>query len=396
MASPTFHARLSPSGAKRWLRCTMAPTMEDGIPDNGSVYAAEGTAAHSLAELKLQYETGKITKRTFTLRYNKFKANNEFYSPGMDDYVDEYVGTVMERFNALPNASIDLEVRVDYSDWVPDGTGTSDVVIAADGVIEVIDLKYGKGVPVSAEWNEQAMLYGLGAFHEYDMIYDFQEVRMTIVQPRLGSISTFEMTIEELLSWANDFVKPQAGKAAKGEGEFDPSPDTCQWCKAKGFCKARAEKNLEITSYSNALGFKNPASLSPLELADILAKAKEITSWIKDVEEYSLEIVRDHDARVPGWKLVEGRSNRKLTDEEAAIFVLEAEGFEDDDILKPRTLQTITALEKVVGKKRFAELLGECVVKPEGKPVLVPEEDKRPALNGLASAEEDFGGVGDD
>ena len=392
MASPTFHARLSPSGAKRWLHCTMAPTMEDGIPDNGSVYAAEGTAAHSLAELKLQYETGKITKRTFTLRYNKFKANNEFYSPGMDDYVDEYVGTVMERFNALPNASIDLEVRVDYSDWVSDGAGTSDVVIAADGVIEVIDLKYGKGVPVSAEWNEQAMLYGLGAFHEYDMIYEFQEVRMTIVQPRLGSISTFEMTIEELLSWANDFVKPQAEKAAKGEGEFYPSPDTCQWCKAKGFCKARAEKNMEIASYD----FQNPAFLSPLELADILTKAKEITSWIKDVEDYSLEIVRDHDATVPGWKLVEGRSNRKLTDEEAAIFVLEAEGFEDDDILKPRTLQTITALEKVIGKKRFAELLGEYVVKPEGKPVLVPEEDKRPALNGLASAEEDFGGVGDD
>lgn len=392
MASPTFHARLSPSGAKRWLHCTMAPTMEDGIPDSGSVYAAEGTAAHSLAELKLQYETGKITKRTFTLRYNKFKANNEFFSPEMDDYVDEYVGTVMERFNALPNASIDLEVRVDYSDWVPDGTGTSDVVIAADGVIEVIDLKYGKGVLVSAEWNEQAMLYGLGAFHEYDMIYDFQEVRMTIVQPRLGSISTFEMTIEELLSWANDFVKPQAEKASKGEGEFDPSPDTCQWCKAKGFCKARAEKNLEIAAYE----FADPNVLTANQVADILAKAKEITSWIKDVEEYALINVRDNDLVIPGWKLVEGRSNRKLTDEEAAIFVLEAEGFEDDDILKPRTLQTITALEKVVGKKRFVELLGGYVVKPEGKPVLVPEEDKRPALNGLASAEEDFGGVGDD
>lgn len=389
MASPTFHARLSPSGAKRWLHCTMAPTMEDGIPDNGSVYAAEGTAAHSLAELKLQYETGKITKRTFTLRYNKFKANNEFYSPGMDDYVDEYVGTVMERFNALPNASIDLEVRVDYSDWVPDGTGTSDVVIAADGVIEVIDLKYGKGVPVSAEWNEQAMLYGLGAFHEYDMIYDFQEVRMTIVQPRLGSISTFEMTIEELLSWANDFVKPQAEKAAKGEGEFDPSPDTCQWCKAKGFCKARAEKNLEIASYE----FKNPAFLSPLELADILAKAKEITSWIKDVEEYSLEIVRDHDARVPGWKLVEGRSNRVISDPDSVLLLLEAEGFEDTDILKPQALQTITALEKIVGKKKFGELAGEFIVKPEGKPVLVPEADKRQAINGLASAITEFEGI---
>lgn len=392
MASPTFHARLSPSGAKRWLHCTMAPTMEDGIKDTGSVYAAEGTAAHSLAELKLQYETGKITKRTFTVRHNKFKAMNEFYNPSMDDYVDEYVGIVMERFNALPNASIDLEVRVDYSDWVPDGTGTSDVVIAADGVIEVIDLKYGTGVPVSAEWNEQAMLYGLGAFHEYDMIYDFQEVRMTIVQPRLGSVSTFVMTIEELLAWANDFVEPQAAKAASGEGEFDPSPDTCQWCKAKAFCKARAEKNLEIAAYE----FADPNILTPVEMADILAKAKEITSWIKDVEDFALTNVRDHDLAIPGWKLVEGRSNRVISDPDGVILMLEAEGFEDGDIMKPPVLQTITALEKVVGKKRFAELVGEFIVKPEGKPVLVPETDKRPELNSLASATDDFGGVGDD
>lgn len=389
MASPTFHARLSPSGAKRWLHCTMAPTMEDGIKDTGSVYAAEGTAAHSLAELKLQYETGKITKRTFTVRHNKFKANNEFYNPSMDDYVDEYVGIVMERFNALPNASIDLEVRVDYSDWVPDGTGTSDVVIAADGVIEVIDLKYGTGVPVSAEWNEQAMLYGLGAFHEYDMIYEFQEVRMTIVQPRLGSVSTFEMTIEELLTWANEFVKPQAQKAAKGEGEFDPSPDTCQWCKAKAFCKARAEKNLEIAAYE----FADPNALTPIEMADILAKAKEITSWIKDVEDYALTNARDHDLVIPGWKLVEGRSNRVISDPDSVILMLEAEGFEDTDIMKPPVLQTITALEKVVGKKKFADLVGEFIVKPEGKPVLVPETDKRPELNSLASVSKEFEGI---
>lgn len=383
---PEIHAKLSASGAKRWLGCTMSPSMEEGRPDTSSIYAEEGTAAHSLAELKLKCETGKITKRTFTTRYNKFKKTNEHYSPAMDDYVDEYVSLVMERFNALSNASIDLEVRVDFSEWVPGGFGTSDVCICVDGVIEVIDLKYGKGLPVKADNNPQIMLYGLGAYYAYDMIYDFETARMTIVQPRLGDISTYEMPVADLVAWANEWVKPRAEMAMNGEGEFNPSEDTCQWCKARAVCKARAEKNLEIAKYE----FADPNELTKEGLAEILAQAKEIEGWLKDVKEYSLEQVRDHEMTIPGWKLVEGRSNRKIKDEEGLMLILEAEGFEDDNILKPRSLETITKLEKIVGKKQFDELAGEYVIKPEGKPVLVPESDKRQALNSLASAEEDF------
>lgn len=386
---PEIHAKLSASGAKRWLGCTMSPAMEDGIKDTTSVFAEEGTAAHSLAELKLQFETGKITKRTYTTRYNKFKKNNEYYSPSMDDYVDEYVALVLEHLNELPDATIELEVRVDFSEWVPEGFGTSDVCIIGDGIIEVIDLKYGKGIPVKAEQNPQIMLYGLGAYAAYDMIYDFETVRMTIVQPRLGDISTYELSVTDLLTWANEVVKPKAKLAMNGEGEFFPSEETCQWCKARAFCKARADKNLEIAKYE----FEDPNSLSPNDISDILEQAKEIETWLKDVQEYSLVQVRDHGEKIPGWKLVEGRSNRKITDEEGLIFVLEANDYDDEDILKPRTLQPITKLEKLIGKKQFTELAGDLIIKPEGKPVLVRESDKRPELSSVASAKEDFEGA---
>lgn len=240
--------------------------MEEGQPDSTSVYAEEGTAAHALAELKLQYETGKISKRSFSIRYNKFKKNNEHYSPAMDDYVDEYVALVLEHFHALSNAEIDLEVHVDFSQWVPSEFGTSDVVICSDGVIEVIDLKYGKGIPVSAENNPQIMLYGLGAYAAYEMIYEFETVKMTIVQPCLGDISTFELPVSELLTWVDEYVKSRANMASKGEGTFYPSADTCQWCKARSFCTARAEKNLEIARYE----FENPQRLDHEQIADIL------------------------------------------------------------------------------------------------------------------------------
>lgn len=386
---PDVHAKLSASGAKRWLGCTMSPSMEEGQPDSSSVYAEEGTAAHELAELKLQYETDKITKRTYTTRYNKFKKNNVHYSPSMDDYVDEYVALVMEHFHAIPNAVIELEVRVDFSDWVPEAFGTADTCIIGDGIIEVIDLKYGKGVPVKADQNPQIMLYGLGAYAAYDLIYEFETVRMTIVQPRLGDVSTYELSVTDLLDWANNVVKPKAQMAMAGEGEFNPTDETCQWCKARAFCKARAEKNLEIAKYE----FADPHQLSKENLADILGRAKEIDSWLKDVQEYSLIQVRDHGETIPGWKLVEGRSNRKITDQESLLFVLEANGFEDDQILKPRELQNLTNLEKLIGKKVFNDLAGDLIVKPEGKPVLVREEDKRPALNSTAAAMEDFEGV---
>lgn len=389
MASPEVHAKLSASGAKRWLGCTPSARMEESFSDTTSIYAEEGTAAHSLAEMKLKVETGKIKRPAFNIKYKRFKRENSYYNPAMDDYVDEYVALVLEHYHALTNPVIELEVKVDFSEWVPGGFGTSDVVITSDKVLEVIDLKYGKGIPVSAENNPQIMLYGLGAYAAYDMIYDFELIRMTIVQPRLGDISTFEMSVADLLQWANEYVKPRAEMAEEGKGEFFPSEDTCQWCKAKAVCKARAQKNLEIAQYE----FQDPDMLSPEDISKILGQSKEIENWLKAVKEYSLEHVRDHDLVIPGWKLVEGRSNRVITDNDAVSLILDAEGFTEEKILKPQSLKGLTDLEKVVGKKQLTELVGDYIVKPNGKPVLVTESDKRPALSGLATAIDDFEGI---
>lgn len=378
------HAKLSASGSKRWLTCTHSASLESEFPDSTSDFAKEGTAAHELSELKLMKETEKINKRTFSIRYNKFKKGNEYYSQSMDDYTDEYVNFVLEAFHATPNAEISLEQRVDFSEWVPEGFGTSDVVITSEDVIEVIDLKYGKGVPVSAENNPQAMLYALGAYHAYEMIYDFKRVKMTIVQPRLESISTFELPLSELLDWAENFVKPRADMAMKGEGEFHPDPEACRFCRAKGVCRARAEKNLEIARYE----FQDSPLLSKEDIADILSQATEIKKWLEQVQEYALEQVRDHGEEIPGYKLVEGRSNRVITDKEKAASILEAEGFEE--IFKPQELKAMGVLEKLVGKAKFTDLLSDFIIKPTGKPVLVVESDKREPVNGLASAQDDF------
>lgn len=389
MSSPEVHAKLSASGAKRWLGCTPSARMEESFSDRSSIYAEEGTAAHSLAEMKLKVETGKIKRPAFNIKYKRFKRENSYYNPAMDDYVDEYVSLVLEHFHALENPVIELEVKVDFSEWVPGGFGTSDVVITSDKVLEVIDLKYGKGIPVSAENNPQIMLYGLGAYAAYDMIYDFETVRMTIVQPRLGDISTFEISVTDLLEWANEYVKPRADLAESGKGDFFPSEDTCQWCKAKAVCKARAQKNLEIAQYE----FQDPDMLSPKDIAQILGQSKEIENWLKAVKDYSLNNVRDHGLTIPGWKLVEGRSNRKIMDVDAVSILLDAEGFEADRIFKPKSLKGLTDLEKIVGKKHLTEVIGDYIVKPVGSPVLVAESDKRPALSSADVAAEDFEGI---
>ncbi|MBC1937157.1 DUF2800 domain-containing protein [Listeria grandensis] len=382
---PEIHAKLSASGAKRWLTCPGSVRLEEGFEDSSSVFAEEGTAAHTLSEYKLLHQTGKISKLAYTKRYNKFKRENEHYSKSMDDYTDDYVSYVLEQYNAYPNAFIELEKRVDFSRWVPEGFGTSDVVIISEGVLEVIDLKYGKGVAVSAEENPQAMLYGLGAYNEYDMLYDFEKVRMTIVQPRLDDTSTYEVTLDELLAWGDEFVKPRAELAASGEGDCVPSEDGCRFCKAKAVCKARAEKNLETARHDFD---EEPGKLSKEEISEILLQAPEIKKWIEHVETYALEQARDHGENFPDMKLVEGRSNRVITDKDKAADLLHDAG--QTDIFKPRELLAITKLEKAIGKEIFNEVLSDLIIKPPGKPALVSVKDKRPELNSLASAIDDF------
>lgn len=381
------HAVLSASGASRWMACTPSAMMEKDIPDQSSEFAQEGTAAHELSEIFLAYEIGDIAKATRTRRLNKFKKENEYYSQEMEDYVQQYVDVVVEKVNEAKARSQDavilLEQRLDFSEWVPSGFGTGDVVIISDGLLEVIDLKYGKGVAVSAVGNPQLKLYGLGAFNQFDMLYDIDSVSMTIVQPRLDSISTETMEASKLVFWAENEVKPKADLAWDGEGEFVPG-DHCRFCKIRATCRARADENLKLAQHD----FAKPAELNLNEIGQILFKADELKKWAEDVKKYAQDQAVNHEVQVPGWKVVEGRSNRKYTDDEAVLEKLKP-GYELDRVA-PRKLLGITAMEKEIGKKIFASALEGLVIKPEGKPTLVPESDKRTALNSNASAQEDF------
>lgn len=381
------HAILSASGAYRWMRCTPSARIEQNFEDSSSDFAKEGSLAHELGELLLAKELGTLDKKDVT---KKLKAieKSEFYSQEMKDYVDKYVDYVMERFAehrvATEDAEIQLESRLDFSDWVPEGFGTGDVVIVSDSTVEIIDLKYGKGVPVSAEENPQMRLYSLGAYKSQNFLYDITKIRATIFQPRLDNISTEELTKDELLAWAENELVNKAKLAHMGEGEF-VAGDHCRFCKAKYTCRARAEANLEMAKFD----FKDAALLSHNEIGEILEKADELQKWAKDIQAYALEQAEKHGIKFPGWKLVEGRSNRKYLDENEVVSTLTSAGFEEDIIFK-KTLLGITDMEKVVGKKKFNEILSDLVIKPSGKPALVPESDKRPELNSADSAAEDF------
>lgn len=384
---PDVHARLSASGAKRWMACPPSVRLEESFVDSGSEYAAEGTFAHSLAELLLRYNNDEISKKAFTTRHNKLKADS-FYSQEMQDYIEDYAKTVWEMVNEVkakcPDALVLFEQRLDFSDYVPEGFGTGDVVIVADDLVNIIDLKYGKGVGVSAEDNPQLRLYGIGAYLEHSMLYDIQRVRMTIIQPRLESVSVEELSAEELLTWAETEVRERAALAMAGEGGFAVG-DHCQFCKARATCRARADYNMELAK----LEFEDPELLSDDEIGEVLRRADDLAHWVKDVSDYALAQALK-GAHFVGWKLVEGMSRRKYIDQDTIAMRLTTEGWEDNQIYKPQELIGITEMTKLIGKEKFEQLLSALVVKPEGKPALVTEQDKRPAISTADSAKDDF------
>lgn len=383
---PEVHAKLSASGAARWMNCPPSVELESQFPDKSSEYAEEGTLAHSLAELILRYNNNEMTKKTFTTRFNKLKQN-PLYNQEMQDYIEEYTGKIWELANstkaACPDAQILFEQRLDFSDYVPEGFGTGDVVLIADDMVQVIDLKYGKGVGVSAESNPQLRLYGLGAYLEHSLLYDIRRVRMTIIQPRLDNLSTEELSVEDLLTWAEQEVRPKAMLAMNGEGEFCVGAH-CRFCKAFAICRAQKDHQMELAKYEFAGG----ELLDETEIGDVLSRVDELTKWAEAIKAYALDQAVNEGVHYDGWKLVEGRSNRKYIDEGQAAMALIGAGYQD--IYKPKELLGITAMEKLVGKKKFAELLAGQVEKPEGKPVLVPESDKRPPLNTLEKVKSEF------
>lgn len=380
------HAVLSASGAHRWLVCTPSARLEAELPDSTSFYAEEGTLAHELAEALLRRCLDEISPEEFD-RFVREVSKDPRYSGEMLEHVQAYVDVAMERINEARARNADalvlVEQRLDFSRWVPDGFGTGDCVIVADDTLEVIDLKYGQGVPVQAAGNPQIRLYALGALDTYAPLYDIERIRMTIVQPRLDSVTTDELTAAELLEWGETVVRPAAEKASAGEG--DPVPgEHCRFCKVRATCRARAEYNLELARYD----FAPPELLTDEEIAQVLARAEELQRWAADIQEYALQQALNGNPP-PGWKLVEGRSTRRYTDETAIYNALVDAGYDPDDIA-PRTLLSVSKLEKRLGRKTFQELVGHWVDKPPGKPTLVPESDKRPALSGIEAARRDF------
>lgn len=381
-AEERAHAILSASSAHRWLVCTPSARLEETFPETTSQYAEEGRLAHEIAELKLRkHFIEPMGPRTFANRLKKFKEHPLYQDEMMrhtDTYL-EYVQGISHSFSSPPYVAV--EKRLDFSKYVPDGFGTGDCIIIGGNTMWVIDLKYGKGVPVSAERNPQMMLYALGAYEAYSFLYPIETVKMAIVQPRLDSISEFELPINDLLAWGES-IRPIAQKAWKGEGEYI-SGDHCQFCRAKALCRARAEFNLSLEEYH---GMKPPL-ISNEEVGQILTKARHLAQWVKDLEEYALaECLAGNE--IPGWKAVEGRSVRQFTDWEKAFQVLTENGI-DEALLYERKPITLAATEKLLGKKRFEELLKDYVERPPGKPTLVPETDKREAIT-RPSAQDDF------
>lgn len=366
------HSVLSPSSAKRWLTCTPSARLEQGFEDTTSDAAEEGTAAHLLAEIALNK---LFFDKVIGVSVDEQALLDKYECEDMHDYVADYVDFVQEQYNSIkfrdPNVTIYLESKVDISMYVPDAAGTRDVCIVGAGLVKMIDLKYGKGVKVSAIDNEQLKLYALGTIEELSVVYDFEFLEMFIYQPRMDNISSMRIAVGDLINWASEYVIPRAKIAFTGEGEFVPGSH-CQFCKVKT-CAARAEYELAVVKDE----FAEVALLTPAEVVEILKREKGITSWLKGLSEYALDSALK-GTEYPGMKLVEGKSNRVVKNEAKLVETLVANGVAEDKLYKPKALQGITELEKVAGKKVFA-LAAVYLDKPEGKPTLVDESDKREA-----------------
>lgn len=379
------HALLSASSSHRWLHCTGAPRLEATFPDTTSEYAKEGTLAHELCELKLKKYTTAMAKGTYTRAYNKIKKN-ELWAPEMDETTDvylEHIKSIMLSYKVAPVVVV-IEKRVDFSQYVPEGFGTADCIILAGDTLHIIDYKHGKGVVVDADHNPQMMLYALGAMHDYSLLYKFNTIKMTIVQPRVNNISEFEMSSDELRKWGEEVVMPKAKEAYEMEGHTFEAGAWCGFCRAKAQCRTRCEHFDAMHVFTN----QDPRLISLEDLGTYLEHGKDIESWYKDIKEYALSESLA-GAEVPGWKAVEGRGSRAFQDGDTAIQTL-INGGVDESILYERKVLTLAQIEKAIGKKEFNELVGDQVVKNPGKPTLVADTDKRPRITNQPSAAQVF------
>ena len=405
MGTPTQHARLSASHSGCWLNCTMAPTLEEQFPDGPPGEAAqEGTLAHKVCELLVAYNAGTVTKRTMNSRLKKLKEDPLFQEEMLRtaEVYGQYIWNKALSFDKKPYQA--QEVRVDFSEYVPEGFGTCDSIIIGDDLLCITDYKHGKGIPVSTENNSQMLLYALGALAQYGMFYDIRRVCMAIVQPRISEdIKEETITVEELRAWGEQ-IKPIAIKAYTGEGaEFHEGP-WCKnyFCKARHVCRARAENMTALEDFKDlpidgrltdaekadrelvsSIGFAVPPALTDEEVGDLLTRGDRLVAWYKELQEYALQAILEGRA-IPGWKVVAGRSDRKWDDADEALKDIMGAGYEEA-MLYERKQKSLAELEKMIGKKKFAEIAGKHVVKPMGKPTLVCEDDSREPYNAAAA-----------
>ena len=387
------HAILSPSSSSRWLNCTPSARLEALEPTVlTSEYAEEGTEAHLLAAIKLSYMLKQINPTQYGTQFELFIMKSRFYNAEFNEYVNAYCQEVMDIINvdyAGEEVEVYLEKVVNFDDIVPDGSGTSDVIILGKDFIHIVDLKFGKGVPVSAIGNTQLRLYALGALKTFRLKHIFATARMTIIQPRLYDKSTDEHTVMSLNTWAETFVKPRAELAIQGKGEFVPG-DHCKFCKLKVKCealataqleKAKAEFKLAIVDDPLTPTILSASQMSPEMLSRILTIAPRFQDWFKDVVAYATSAMINQGLKIPGYKVVKGRSNRMITDKDKVIEILKTNGYAEEAYLKPIELEGLTKLEKNVGKKVLDHLISDYVIKPEGQPTIAEESDPREAID---------------
>ena len=375
------HAILSASGSHRWLNCTPSARLELEFENTTSEAAREGTAAHALCEHKLKKFLKKRSKRPVS----------DYNSDEMEECTDAYAEFVMEQYEEAKKSCKDpvilIEQKLDFSCYVPEGFGTGDCIIISDDKLHIIDFKYGQGILVEVEHNPQMMLYALGALEIYDALYNIKEISMTIFQPRRENVSTWTISIEELKVWAEEELKPKAQMANEGNGEYLPG-EWCTFCKAAVKCRARAEEKMKLAR----MEFKMPPLLTDAEIEEVLTVLPDLTKWANEITAYATEAAIHHGKEWNGFKVVEGRSNRKYRDEQLVAEAAKEHGYTD---IYRQSLIPMTEMQKLMGKSTFEEILGDLIYKPPGKPTLVPNTDKRPAMN-VTNAENEFNEIVED
>lgn len=374
------HALLSASSSHRWLECPASAVAAEAYPQQETEFTREGTLAHEVAECIASGVSPDSLRHDLDSLGGADGVDKEMIdcAEGYRDYIQEQTKS--------DTAHVLLERKVDFSPWVPEGFGTCDCIILQDDTMTVIDYKYGVGVPVSAVDNPQLKLYALGALNDYGFAFDVTKVELHIYQPRINNVSTDKMTVEELLTWAEQTVKPTAKKAAQGKGGYKAGTH-CRFCPHAGKCRALSKHCTEfVETHDLRVGVPK---LAPFEVAEVLAMEPVIALWLKKVKEQALTTMLE-GGEVPGYKVVEGKEgNRKWTDEAQVAKTLESIGYDTEDITETKLLSP-AKMDKAIGKEKVAELLSEFIDRSPGAPIIALETDKRPAYDRLAEAREAF------